>query len=141
MPQREKPPAPMVTLTDGALRPTTAADAEALAQHADGTDFDLVKRTRRSNRQLRLYWKALHMAVEATAVRPRAEHLHDDLKLACGFIRKAINRDTQEVIVIPDSVALEAMDADEFRAYFDAAMAKLAGWVGFDPLGFAEAEE
>ena len=135
----EKRPPIIVKKTARGLSPVMHADADELVSLPMGTEFDLIPRTKRSHRQLRLYWGALHEVVRATGLWPTAEHLHDDLKLICGYSRKAVNWDTGEVSTIPDSTAFNAMRADEFRVYFDTAMKKLAEHVGYDPLAFAVA--
>lgn len=134
MAKREKPPAPMVVLTARGLSPVSAGDAEDLDRFPTGTEFEMIARTRRSPPQLRKYWSTLGSVIKATDLSPDRIHLHDDLKLALGYTRKSINRDTGAVYLVPDSVAMNAMNADEFRAYFDAAMMKLSEWAGFDVL-------
>lgn len=138
MAKREKPPAPIVRLEARGLMPVSASDAEEINQFANGDEFDLVKRSRRSNKQLRTYWKALHGVVKSTGKWAAAEYLHDDLVFACGFVRWGIDLDTGEARKTRDSIALDAMKPDEFKAYFDAAMAKLAETVGYDPLRFLD---
>ena len=135
----DKPPPPMVTLTARGLSPIGPYDAELLNSFSNGTEFDLVKRSKRSNPHLRTYWKALGDAVKATGVSASQDHLHLELKLACKYTQKVLNRTTDEVIEMPDSIAFEQMAQDEFKAYFDASMAMLASWIGYDPLRFMEA--
>jgi len=136
---KDKPPAPIVRLEAKGLIPVSGWDADLLNEMANGTEFDLVKRSTRSLPHHRTYWKALGGVVAATQISPTPKHLHRDLKLACGYTETVVNRDTGEVHVIPDSIAFDAMNQDEFRVFFDAAMAKLAGWVGYDPLRFMDA--
>lgn len=139
MSKRDKPPAPIVRKTPRGLSPVSGFFADQILADPVGTEYDLVKRSKRSNPQNGLYWSALGEVVRATGLWPTAEHLHDDLKLICGYSRKAVNWDTGEVSTIPDSTAFNAMSADEFRVYFDTAMKKLAEHVGYDPLAFAVA--
>lgn len=137
--KRDKAPAPIVRKTPRGLSPVAAFYAETIMADPVGTEYDLVKRSRRSNPQNALYWSALNQVVKATGKWASAEHLHDELKIACGFARKAYSLTTGEEIIIPDSTAFAAMNADQFKAYFDAAMEKLAEHLGFDPLAFAVA--
>ena len=65
MGKREKPPAPMVEKSAHGFMPVTAYDAELLIADPVGTEYDLVKRTRRSWPQLKLYWSMLNRIVKA----------------------------------------------------------------------------
>lgn len=136
--KKDKPPPPIVRLETGGLVPVSGWDAELLNKMANGTEFDLVERSTRSLPQHRTYWKALAGVVAATGLSPSAKHLHRDLKLACGYTEKVVNRDTGEIHVMADSIAFDAMTQDEFKAYFNTAMAKLTEWAGYDPLRFLE---
>lgn len=138
MAKREKPPHIEVVMTPRGLRPHTAADAESMVAVSLGHTFELVPITKRSDKQLRTYWKALGMVVKATGRWPTAEHLHDELKFACGYRRKFIDWNTGEVIERPDSIALNEMSHEEFCEYMNQAMARLAEAVEFDPLAFLE---
>lgn len=136
MTKRDKPPAPIVRKTRRGLQPVAQFFADMILEDAEGTEYDLVKRSKRSNPQNALYWSVLGDVVKATGRWATAEHLHDDLKLICGYSRKSVNWDTGAVNEIPDSTSFNAMNADEFRVYFDTAMAKLAEHVGYDPLAY-----
>ena len=128
----------MVAKTARGLSPVAAYDAEMLWADPVGTEYDLVKRTRRSLPQLRLYWSMLQRVVTATGKWPDAEHLHEALKLTLGYCREVVNMRTGEISLQADSAALDGMDADQFRAFFDSAVAELARHLGFDPLAFIE---
>lgn len=136
MAKREKQPHIEVVMTPRGLRPFTSFDAEAMVALTLGHTFELVPVTKRSNRQLRTYWKALGLVVKTTQRWPTAEHLHDELKWACGFRSKFVDWETGEVRERPDSIALDKMDHAEFCNFMDQAMAKLADAIGFDPLAF-----
>lgn len=137
MSKREKRPLPIVRKTTRGISPVDAFGSELLFADPVGTEYDLVKRSRRSNRQLGLYWKALSLVVQGTNKWATAEHLHDALKRASGYV--TVNHDMAgNPFVTTDSTAFDAMNADEFRAYFDAAMEKLSAAVGFDPLAFMQ---
>ncbi len=137
--KRDKPPVPMVIKTQRGLSPVAAYDQELILDAPMGAQFDLVRRSRRSWPQLKLYWATLSQVVKSTGRWPTAEHLSDELKLACGFARTCVDWETGELRRIPDSVALHAMSEDEFQVYFDLAMTKLAEHIGYDPLAFAVA--
>jgi hypothetical protein len=136
---RDKPPAPMVTRTDKGLRPSRAWDAEDLANDPIGTEYELVKISRRKPKQHRTYWRAINLVVKATNRWPDAEHLHDELKLACGYYRKAANLATGEIMLIPDSTAFDRMEQDQWQGFMDKAMELVAKECGFDPLAWLEA--
>ncbi len=131
--RRDKPPAPIVTKTANGLKPVSGYDAERLDTEPIGAEFDLIKRSKRSNPQQGLYWRGLHLAVEATGNWPTASHLHEDLKLMCGFRRQAVDWETGEVFTTLDSTAFDAMTQEEFSVYFNAAQAKWIEHYGFDP--------
>lgn len=136
--KREKPPLPILEKTVRGLIPAAAFDAEALESFPVGTQFDLVARTKRSDKQLRTYWKALGGVVKATGQWPTPEHLHDELKLALGYARIAVNWNTGEAVSIPDSVAINAMDHETFKAFMARAMALLSERAGFDVLAWLD---
>ena len=128
----------IVKRTARGLSPVSAYDDERLGADAQGTEYDLIKRSRRSLPQHRLYWQALAGVVAATSLWATPEHLHDDLKLTLGYTRKSVNLTTGEVVLAVDSTAFDAMNGDEFKVYFDKAMALIAEHIGCDPLAFYE---
>lgn len=136
MAKRDKAPPPIIRRTMKGFALIGAWDAERIQDDAIGQEYDLVKRSKRSNPQLRLYWQALAGAVKATDAWPSAEHLHEDVKFTLGYTRKTINMKTGEMVLSVDSVGFDAMDADQFRVFFDKAMALLAEHTGVDPLFF-----
>jgi len=136
MSKRDKRPAPIVRKEARGLSPVSAFFAEMVMDDPVGTEYDLVKRTKRSNPQNGLYWSILGHVVSATGKWPTAEHLHHELKLVTGFSIKVVNWDTGEVGVAVDSTAFDKMTADEFRVYFDFAMERLAQHLGFDPMAY-----
>ncbi len=135
---KDKKPTPIVKLTQGGIRPLDAMDAQEISADPQGTTYDLVKRSKRSWKQLRTYWKALGLVVANDDRWPTSEHLHDDLKLSCGYVRKAVDLKTGEVKEIVDSVAIDAMKQTEFNEYMKIALAFLADDIGYDPLAFLE---
>lgn len=137
---KDKAPPPMAVKTEKGLRPARAWDAEALSDHPFGTEYELVRITKRKPKQHRTYWRALSLVVKNGSNRwPTAEHLHDEIKLACGYYRKAANLATGEIMLIPDSTAFDKMDQVQWQAFMDRAMELVAQECGFDPLAFLEA--
>lgn len=131
---REKPGI-IVKRTPRGLSPASGYDAEVLAGLPLGAEFDLLPRSRRSLPQLRTYWKALTLVVNATDLWPSPEHLHEALKIDLGYVTVIRGMDGKR-LVITDSAGINAMDATEFKAFFDRAMARLAEVTGIDPLSF-----
>jgi hypothetical protein len=128
---------PIYVKQRGRLVPVGAFDAERFDGFPDGTEFDLVARTRRSLPQQRTYWLALHRVVEATGRWVDAEHLHDALRRDLGYIH--VQRDLAgEPYLAVDSTAFDAMSADEFGRYFEQAIARLAEITGIDVLAFLD---
>lgn len=135
---KEKQPQVKLVKTAKGLSPTTAYDFEMLEKMAIGQEFDLIPDKRRSSKHTRTYWLALHRVVQATGRWPTAEHLHDELKLACGFYRTCVNLNTSQTMLVVDSIAFNKMSQQEFKVYMDSAMQKLSEAIGFDPLRFLE---
>lgn len=119
---------------NGALVPASAHDAERLEAYGMDRELEVTIRQRRSSEQNRLYWLTLHRVVQATGDYPSAEKLHDALKMALGFVSLMKTMDGK-IIAIPDSTAFAAMDAAQFRDFFDRAMQAISERWGFDPLG------
>jgi len=136
---KDKAPPPMAVKTEKGLRPARAWDAEALSDDPFGTEYEMVKVTKRKPKQHRTYWRALSLVCKASNRWPTAEHLHDELKLACGFYRKAASLSTGEIMLIPDSTAFDKMNQDEWQSYMDHAMKLLSAECGYDPLAWLEA--
>lgn len=131
-PDREKQPL-VLRRTDRGLEPRSRLAAELLQKYPMHSDVEVTIKRRRSHPQLRLYWVMLHKVVEATDAFPSAEKLHDALKYDLGFVTPVRLLDGRTVYM-PDSAAMNGMDADEFRRFFDKAVARLAEVCGFDPL-------
>ena len=136
MARKEKAPPPIVRKGPKGLHGVTGWDAEQIMGDAPGTEYDLVKRSRRSLPQHRLYWQVLSQVVRATGRWPTAEHLHHELKLVCGYKMTIVDWSTGEVSTAVDSTAFDAMNQDEFGAYFNLAISRLNEHLGFDVLAF-----
>lgn len=138
MSTRDKPPAPLVVKSANGLRPLRAWDAEGLMADPIGTEYELHRVSKRKPKQHRTYWKALGLVVKSTDRWATAAHLHDELKIACGFYRVAKNLRTGNELILPDSTAWDKMDQADWQIYMDKAMGVLSGAVGFDVLQFLE---
>lgn len=136
MAKRETPPPPIVKLFAGRIIPVSGLDHEDVAAFPEGTEFDLIARTKRSHPQLKTYWKALSVAVNATGRWGSREALHTAIKVKLGYVEPIFDLQGKVVGMKPDSVALDKMTHRDFCAYMDRAMAELAEAVGFDPLAF-----
>ena len=75
----------------------------------------------RSPEQTALYWRCLERVVEATGRWHTPEELHLALKVATGRVDIVQLLDGRRVLV-PESIAFDAMTQDEASAYFDAAL-------------------
>lgn len=128
----------IVRKTPRGIVPVSGFDQEQLMGFEIGAEFKLVRLTKRSIPHHRAYWKALSLVVENDdKLWPTAEHLHDALKRACGYVTVIYDLSGKPFLTT-DSTGFDAMTQDEFRAYFDRAMAKLAEAVGYDPLAFMQ---
>ena len=131
---RDKPPAPIVNLAGGRLSPVSAWDAELIEAHPNGAEFDLIARTKRSNPQNALYWRTLAAVCDATGRWERPEALHMALKVQLGYVEPLMGLDGKIKGMVPDSTSFAAMTHEDFRVFFDKAMAVLTEATGLDPL-------
>ena len=123
-----------VTLTNGRFVPVSSYDAERLEDYAQNTVFEVKPTKSRSNAHHNKYWAILRRVVKATGKWPTEYHLHDELKLACGYVTSYFSALDGSFIRLPDSISFAEMNQTEFNKYFEAAMAKLAEGTGIDPL-------
>ncbi|TCV66321.1 hypothetical protein [Neorhizobium sp. S3-V5DH] len=140
MRKKEKPPLIQTIMTPRGLRAHTQDDAEKLASIPEGTIFEIAPVTKRSDKQLRTYWKALGLVVKVTQKWGSAENLHRDIKMTFGYREQVVNLRTGEITLVPDSIALDKMSHEEFCEFMNQAMALIADTVGFDPLAFLAEE-
>jgi hypothetical protein len=138
MAKKEKPPHIEAIMTARGLRAHTPSDAEMMVSLPIGKVFEIVPVSQRSNKQLKTYWKALGLVVKATNKWPTAEKLHRDIKMTLGYREQAVNMRTGEITLVPDSVALDKMEHEEFCNFMNQAMELVADTVGFDPLQFLQ---
>jgi|TARA_R100001510_G_C7652874_1_gene210831 hypothetical protein len=134
MKSRSKKPILQVVKRDGVLHPVTRYDAEILETYTTNQLFDIQAVSERSPQHHKLYWSILNNVVKATNKWATASHLHDDLKMLCGYYRTVINKANGGVYYVPDSIAFNKMDQKEFNDFFETAMQKIAETIGYDPL-------
>jgi hypothetical protein len=131
---RRVKPTIQVEKRGGQLLPITEYDALAMESHSEGQLYDIAPVAERSNPHHKLYWATLGNVVKATNGWATSAHLHDDLKILCGHYRSVVNQANGGVYYVADSIAYAKMNQDQFKEYFDQAMAKLAETIGYDPL-------
>lgn len=85
----------------------------------------LEARTSRNPAHHDLFWTILDRVVEATGRFPSSDALNDALKFQLGITEEWISLDG-EIHIRPGSIAWSAMKQEEFRDYFDRAMAIIA---------------
>lgn len=107
----------IVTRKGSALWPVSAADEEIISGLSQMKEIEITFKYRRIPEQLRAYWFFLSYVVEATEAYPTAEKLHSALKFALGYVEQMVTL-SGEIVIVPDSVALSAMDGQEFTEYF-----------------------
>lgn len=123
-----------VLRVEGALVPLTEHDANQLEDTAINTIFNMTSTKKRSNPHHNMYWAILQRVVKATGKWPTKDHLHDELKWACGYVRMRYNSLTGQHMRTVDSISFDDMSQEEFNNYFDMAMSTLAEGIGYDPL-------
>jgi len=105
----------------GALWPEDEKSAEAIRKIPRHTSVPVRLLRERNPEQLKLYWRVLDRVVEATGRWRTPEELHLALKIATGHIEE-VKLVTGRRVLVPESVAFDAMSEDEFIRYFDQAM-------------------
>jgi hypothetical protein len=136
--KRDEPPSPQIVKTDKGFRPYRHLDLTDLADDPIGTVYEMRKVTKRSERQMRTFWKALGIVVASTNRWPTKEKLCEELKFALGYRTKFRDWKTGAELERPDSIALSKMTKPDFDAFFEASMMLLSETCGFDPLEFLE---
>ena len=113
-------------LRNGRLVPVSQYDAERMEDYPQGALFNLSATGKRSNPHHNLYWSTLRRVARDTGKWPTEHHLHDELKIACGYVRIKLSALNGELVNIPDSISFDKMDQREFNTFFELAMTKLA---------------
>jgi hypothetical protein len=121
-------------LRDGNLTPVTRYDAESMEAYKESQIFNVVASSERSNPHHKLYWTILKAVVDATAMWPTPQKLHNQIKFLTGYYSSVINGKSGEVFYVVDSISFESMDQQEFSTFFDAAMEILSNRLETDPM-------
>lgn len=132
----EKPVYAFIRTAQG-LVPEMAYDAHALDGVKLGERVRVEIKQFRNLGRFRLYWSMLAKVLEATDCAPTVEHLHSAIKLELGY-GTPVRLGNGMTVLVPGSIAFEAMDEAEFQGFFERAAAYLAGQFGIDPLAFYE---
>lgn len=125
-------PVAIARISRGQLSPVSAWDAELLAELPDGSEFDLVPRSKRSGAHNSLYWVQLGRIVKATGAWPNAQKMHDWIKLRLGYVSPIFGPKGDVVGMTIDSTAFEKMKQADFNAYHEAAIQLIAAELGID---------
>lgn len=128
----DRAPRPIVRLSRGQLSPVSAWDAELLADYANGAEFDLVPRGKRSRQHNGMYWVQLGQIVKATEAFASADKMHEWIKLRLGYVSPILGPQGQVVGMTVDSTAFNAMDQAAFGAFYEKAAALIAAEMGID---------
>ena len=128
----DRAPSPIVKLTGGKLSPVSAWDAELMADIPNGTEFDLVPRTKRSKPHNGLYWVQLGLIIKATESFATADHMHTWLKARLGYTSPIFGPKGQVVGMTVDSAAFDKMDQATFNVFYEKAAALIAAEMFID---------
>ena len=123
-----------VKLRNGNCEPVSSLDAEELAGFPNFQEFKCTPLSKRSNPHHSLYWKILQEAVKSTGKWPTVQHLHQDLKLVCGYYTRKINALNGVEYVEADSINFTKMNQHDFNTFFETAIGKLSELLGYDPI-------
>lgn len=106
------------------LVPVDDEAIDALAKVKDGRDVTVEFKMSRNPRHHRLFFAIckfvkLHSEVMDSA---SIEQIKTAIKLASGHVETFIDCQTGNTVMVPKSIAWEAMDQTEFNQFFDAAV-------------------
>jgi len=105
-----------------AMWPYANIDLERIQERFKKGDQVLVMfKQARSLPKHRLYWSVVRQVMKNTELWATERGLHELLLTACGVTRSMITLDG-DIRLIPDSIAFDNMEEDEFNRYFDQAM-------------------
>lgn len=107
---KERAPRPIVRLIGGKLSPVSLWDAELLADMPNGTEFDLVPRTKRSAPHNGMYWAQLALIIKATEAFATPDHMHTWIKARLGYTAPIMGPKGQVIGMAVDSAAFDKMD-------------------------------
>jgi hypothetical protein len=128
----DRAPRPIVKLIGGKLSPVSSWDAELLADLPNGTEFDLVRRSKRSRPHNSMYFAQLSLIIKATGEWPTPDHMHEWIKLRLGYVRPILGQGGKVVGMTVDSAAFDKMDQAAFGVFYEKACALIAAEMGID---------
>lgn len=108
------------TYRNGALHPVGQFNAELLDKARPGVEYRVKVTRARSLPQNALYWSLLNRVCEAVGWHS-TEGLHMAIKHALGHLDSFVGLDGRIQLGV-GSTAFDKLDADGFRAFFDAAV-------------------
>ena len=132
MTKRDKPPRPIVVKAGGRLSPVSAWDAELLSDAPEGAEFDLVRRTKRSQQHNGMYWAQLGLIVKATEAFATADHMHEWIKIRLAYTRAVLGPKGEVVGMTVDSAAFDKMDQAAFNVFYEKAARLITAEMGID---------
>lgn len=97
-----------------------------------GSQFDLVERTKRSAQHNGMYWAQLGQIVKATDAFPTSEKMHQWVKMRLGYVETIFGPNGNPIAVIPDSTAFAKMTQAEFNGFYERAVRLIAEEMGID---------
>jgi len=103
------------------LEPCSLVDEEALQEFPAEKDLSVTISRTRSTKQHRFFWAILNKICENHAEYRRAEQLLLWLKIRLGYVEEVRFHD-DKVWWVAQSISFNAMDQEEFRKFFHAAL-------------------
>jgi len=103
------------------LEPCSLVDEEALQEFPAEKDLSVTISRTRSTKQHRFFWTILNKICENHAEYRRAEQLLLWLKIRLGYVEEVRFHD-DKVWWVAQSISFNAMDQEEFRKFFHAAL-------------------
>lgn len=103
------------------LEPCSLVDEEVLQEFPEGKDLSITISRTRSTRQNRFFWALLNKICENHKEYQRAEQLLLWLKIRLGYVEEVRFHD-DKVWWVAQSISFNAMDQNDFRKFFDAAL-------------------
>ena len=103
------------------LEPCSLVDEEALQEFPAEKDLSVTISRPRSTKQHRFFWAILNKICENHAEYRRAEQLLLWLKIRLGYVEEVRFHD-DKIWWVAQSISFNAMDQEEFRKFFHAAL-------------------
>lgn len=103
------------------LEPCSLVDEEALQEFPAEKDLSVTISRTRSTKQHRFFWAILNKICENHAEYRRAEQLLLWLKIRLGYVEE-VRFHNDKVWWVAQSISFNAMDQEEFRKFFHAAL-------------------